>query len=132
MNILILVLLLLLLLYLGVMFLAGKMRRKWGKGDQKIFEEYWLKIGKMEDSKHAVMEADKLLDQMLKKRGYQGSLGDKLKKARPVFSDNNAIWEAHKLRNKIAHELNYNLKESDYRVAMNGFRKAFRDLGLLK
>lgn len=85
----------------------------------------------MADYKHAVMEGDKLLDQMLKKRGYEGSLGEKMKKARKIFSDNNGLWIAHKVRNKLAHELDYHLKDAEYSAAMKGFKTAFKDLGLL-
>lgn len=127
---LIILLVVLLLLYVGVVFLARRMKRKWSQADMQFFASNWKRIRALSDQRHAVLEADKLLDHVLKKRGFQGSLGEKMKKARSIFSNNNALWEAHKVRNKVAHELDYKLNGGEYSRAMNGFERAFRDLGL--
>jgi len=54
----------------------------------------------------AIIEADSILDDMVKKMGYDGnSLGERLKAVE--VSDFNSVqsaWEAHKVRNQIAHE----------------------------
>ena len=58
------------------------------------------------DWKLAIIEADIILDDILKKRGYAGnSLGERLKSISPnqVTSLNDA-WQAHKIRNRIAHD----------------------------
>lgn len=57
------------------------------------------------DWRQAIIEADIMLDDLLKKQGYSGaSLGDKLKQVRPEDLDSlNDAWEAHKIRNEIAH-----------------------------
>lgn len=57
--------------------------------------------------KHAVMEADKLVDQVLKLKGYPGeTFADRLKFAEKHldWSLYQNIWEGHKIRNRIAHE----------------------------
>lgn len=57
--------------------------------------------------RHAVMEADKLADWILKKKNYQGAtFADRLRSAekdipKAVY---NSIWQAHKIRNQIVHE----------------------------
>jgi len=84
----------------------------------------------MGDRRHAVMEADKLLYEVLEQRGYKGTLGDKLKKAGPAFSNLNDVWSAHKLRNRLAHELGVGLSEKEAQTALGSFRRAYRDLGL--
>lgn len=106
------------------------MRQKWSMADRKFFNANWERISDMADLKHALMEADKLLDVMLRKRGYQGSLGEKLKRHALLFSDLDAIWTAHKLRNKLAHELDYHPKDQQFKQAMSAFRRAFQDLDL--
>lgn len=61
--------------------------------------------------KSAVMEADKLLDYVLKSKRIKGdTLGERLKNAKHLFktSSYNRVWEAHKLRNRLAHEMNFN------------------------
>lgn len=58
------------------------------------------------DWKLAIIEADIILDGLLKQRGYAGnSLGERLKSisSNQLGSINDA-WEAHKIRNRIAHD----------------------------
>jgi|GEM_PF-594388 len=58
------------------------------------------------DWKLAIIEADIVLDQTLKERGYIGdSLGERLRSITPSqMSTIDDAWEAHVVRNKIAHE----------------------------
>lgn len=58
------------------------------------------------DWKLAIIEADIILDDVLKQRGYAGnSLGERLRSISPQsLSSLNDAWEAHKVRNRIAHE----------------------------
>lgn len=57
------------------------------------------------DWRQAIIEADIILEEMLDKMGYEGvSIGDKLKNVESSdFLTLNQAWEAHKIRNKIAH-----------------------------
>lgn len=72
------------------------------------------------DWKQAIIEADIILDEMLEKMGYKGdSLGEKLKKVeRSDFLTIDSAWEAHKIRNQIAH------KGSDYILSRDEADKA--------
>lgn len=56
--------------------------------------------------REAITEADILLDDMLTRQGYKGeSVGEKLKSVEPSdFDTLNDAWEAHKVRNQIAHQ----------------------------
>lgn len=57
--------------------------------------------------KHAVIEADKLVDFCLKAKGYAGeTFADRLRSAEKYMDKNSyqAIWYGHKVRNQIAHE----------------------------
>ena len=58
------------------------------------------------DWKLAIIEADIILDDVLKQQGYIGnSLGERLKSiSTNQLSSLNDAWEAHKIRNRIAHE----------------------------
>ena len=79
-----------------------------------------------------VLNADKLVDQALKDRGLRGqTMGERMKNAKTMFSDNNGIWTAHKLRNKIAHEHDANVTYDEARYALNCFKKALKDLGAI-
>ncbi len=56
--------------------------------------------------REAIIEADIMLDDMLTEQGYVGvGVGEKLKAANPEhFHTLQDAWEAHKVRNQIAHE----------------------------
>src|SRR3989344_5489315 len=58
------------------------------------------------DFRLAILEADVLLDEMVTHMGYHGdSLGEKLKGVeKSDFLSLDQAWEAHAVRNKIAHE----------------------------
>jgi hypothetical protein len=58
------------------------------------------------DWKLAIIEADIILDQTLKERGYVGNtLGERLRGITPSqLSSVDDAWDAHRVRNKIAHE----------------------------
>jgi hypothetical protein len=56
------------------------------------------------------MESDKLLDSTLKELGIKGStMGERLKNSTSLGLNLNDVWWAHKLRNRAAHEVGYNI-----------------------
>lgn len=79
-----------------------------------------------------IIDADKLLDKALIEMGATGkSMGDRLKHNPHRFTDINAVWRAHKLRNAIAHESDL---EISYRQAMGAlaiYKQALKDLGAI-
>jgi hypothetical protein len=80
----------------------------------------------------AVIDADKLLDEALKKRNYKGkTMGERLVSAQRELSDNDAVWYAHKLRNRLVHEPTVRLRKNEARNALAGIRQGLKDLGAL-
>jgi hypothetical protein len=80
----------------------------------------------------AIINADKLLDDALKKRKYKGkTMGERMVSAQHDISDNDSMWFGHKLRNKLVHEDMKKLKKKDVMTALIGFREALKDLGAL-
>ena len=79
-----------------------------------------------------IIEADKLLDKALIEMGVPGkTMGDRLKRSGDKFTDINAVWRAHKLRNAIAHETDL---EIGYKQASNAlviYKQALKDLGAI-
>lgn len=114
------------------LFFVFRKRRKISRSDQEFILAQWEIIG--EDLRRhphkALIEADKLLDFALRVRGYEGSLGEKLKKAGGEFSRIDDVWEAHKLRNRLAHEVGFKLSPQVVKVALAKFRTALADLGV--
>lgn len=77
----------------------------------------------------AVIEADKLLDKALNEMGVPGkTMGERLKKSSTRFSQLNAVWHAHKLRNQIAHEHGFSLEYTQAKHALASFKQALKDL----
>lgn len=105
-----------------------RMRRKVSKKAIEEIQKSWKKIIRQKDMRHAIMDADKLLDHALTQFGYKGNLGTKLKKSGRLFKNVNKVWAAHKVRNNIAHQINYKVDEKTYRASMLAFKEAFKDL----
>ena len=122
------------LLLLPVMFFI---RRKIPiRLNQKYFVKEWRYLQAMCANKDtwplAIINADKLLDNALKKRRFNGkTMGERLVAAQRKLSNNDGVWHAHKLRNKLVHEQDITLKEKDVREALVGIRQALKDLGAL-
>lgn len=68
-----------------------------------------------------ILEYDKVLDQCLYILGYKGSMGNKMKAYGKHFIHQNNIWYAHKLRNRIAHEVGFQPSSNEYAKAKKYF-----------
>ncbi|MGH7238738.1 MAG: hypothetical protein ACREHG_01600 [Candidatus Saccharimonadales bacterium] len=104
---------------------------------QPKYEKRWRAIGhhlKEESTWHlALIEADDLLDDVLKRRGFKGnSMGERLLNARQEFTDNDSVWVAHKLRDRLVHEHDVKLDEKTIKMALRAERQALKDLGALQ
>lgn len=80
--------------------------------------------------KQAIFEADTLVDAVLRSKVPGETMGERLKKARNLFSKTtyNELWTAHKIRNKLAHEADFEGLSSEARLAVKNFEKALREL----
>ena len=81
----------------------------------------------------AVSEADKLFDTALQAAHVPGTtMGERLKAAESRFDSNlySSLWEAHKLRNRLAHELGTQVSASDVQQALQCFKSGLRTLGV--
>ncbi len=103
---------------------------------QQYFVERWQQLQTMLRDKtawrDALMQADTLLDEALKKKRVRGKgMGERLVKVQRMLSDNDGAWFGHKLRNKVEQEPDTKLKEKDVKQALVGIRQALKDLGAL-
>lgn len=106
------------------------------KLDYGFINKKWQEIQKLlsENSssslKTAVIESDKLFDFYLKGLGFRGeTMGERLKAAKSKLGNqNDSVWQAHILRNKIVHESDININHQQAKNAVNGFRNATRNL----
>lgn len=83
--------------------------------------------------KLAVIEADKFTDDALKTGGYPGeSMGERLMLVQPgQLLSLQTLWDAHKLRNLLVHDANYQLTHRQAILAVEAFETTLRELGAL-
>lgn len=129
----------------GILILAGivlwvifHLSRHTNQLDIEKYRRRWLEIEgipKKNDQKScqfAIIEADKLLDIAMKEIGIKGdTMGERLKTAKARWSNQNAVWAAHKLRNQIVHEVDVKVSYDTTRRALASFKKALRDIGAI-
>lgn len=104
----------------------------------EVYQAKFLKIENGLNKQNAatfmktVIDSDKLLDKAMMEMGIPGkNMGDRLKHSKDKFTDINAVWRAHKLRNALAHEDDL---EITYRQAVNAlsiYKQALKDLGAI-
>lgn len=83
--------------------------------------------------KLAVIEADKLLDDALAKAGFSGeTFGDRLTNIQPgSLVSLDGLWWAHKVRNRLAHELDYFLRYTEAKQAIGYYGQTLEELQLI-
>ena len=78
----------------------------------------------------AILEADILLDELLDALHYRGeSMGEKLKKIeKSDFTTLDLAWEAHKIRNQVAHEgSEFLLSEREAKRVVSLYEEVFKE-----
>jgi len=130
-----LILFLALIVIAGLVLLAGlgQFGRRRSGLDGKYYRDKWAKIEQVQKMGEpgwqvAIIQADKLLDQALKERGFSGeTMGDRLKSSHA----GDKVWAAHKIRNRIAHEADVKLNPVMVSQALRGFKQGLKNVGAL-
>ncbi|MFW5853375.1 MAG: hypothetical protein ACOCU8_01975 [Patescibacteria group bacterium] len=94
---------------------------------QKVID--YLNTDNPAEWRQAIIEADILLDHLVKRMGYTGeTLGERLKQIEPSdFLTLNQAWEAHKVRNMIAHQQDYQLTHREAKRVIGLYEEVFRE-----
>jgi len=103
------------------------------------FEKKWEKVKKRlgknweSEAKLAIIEADNLLDSLLKRMAFKGeSLGERLKQvSKEILPSLDDVWDAHKTRNDIVHDPDYRLSMKKARSVLEFYEEAFKSLEAL-
>jgi len=92
-----------------------------------------LKKGDEANLKMAVIEADNLMDNILKRMGLPGAdMAERLKQIKPEeVASVNKIWATHDIRNKIVHQSNFHLTQEEAEKAVGKIEEALRELEYL-
>jgi hypothetical protein len=108
-------------------FGAKKITNKWKSISSK------LKTGSESEYKLAIIEADKMLSDSLKRMGHDGAtLEEQLDKLTTINLPNiDNIYKAHQLRNNIVHSPDFVLTIDEAKKNLGIFEKALNDLQIL-
>lgn len=112
-------------------------RRRKNRINTVYYMEKWLELQKNCVSRktwpQAVLEADALLDEALKCRGFKGkTTGERLVSAQRSLSNNESVWFGHKYCQSVPDKDVRRLRKQDVLEALHGFRQALRDIGALE
>lgn len=105
----------------------------------ELFLEQWEGVlksfssGSIDKMKLAIIEADKLADEALKRFGLQGDhMADRLEKIYPdELASLDGLWAAHRVRNEIVHTPGYALHVEDARHLLDAYKAFFEEVKLL-
>lgn len=113
---------------------VSKIEQAGSKNPRWIAVSDYIKSENENDWRLAILESDTILDSLLDNLGFEGdTTGEKLKKADPEkFANLNKVWEAHNIRNRIAHE------GSDFKISKHEadrviyiYEQVFRDYNFI-
>ena len=83
-------------------------------------------------AKLAIIEADKLLDQVLRSMAMPGqTLGERLKSTAYRYPNIRQVWGAHRLRNQLVHDTSFELGARQGRQALDDYKAALKVLNVM-
>jgi len=82
----------------------------------------------------AILEADIMLGELLDELGYRGeTLADRMRQVPKLnFNTIDLAWEAHRARNRIAHEAGFEMSPYEVRRIIGLYDKVFREFGFIE
>lgn len=83
--------------------------------------------------KQAVIKADKIVDLVLREVSVGETAGERLRRAKEAFradEDYQAVWDAHKVRNALVHEADYEPPHHLCREVVGKFKRGLIGLGV--
>lgn len=83
--------------------------------------------------KLAVIETDRILDEILKKSGYKGeTMDERLKQvSAEQISNISEILQAHKIRHRLASEPDFKLTSGEAESIIEIYKRVFQEFGLI-
>lgn len=119
----------------------GPAKRKAGTIDVADITKRWgdiettIGLGGATHFGSAVITADKLVDYVLRQQGYAGdTMGERMKSAKETLTERTyqGLWQAHKLRNTLVHEVSGEVMSYQAKEALEQFKQALRELGAIR
>jgi len=103
---------------------VGKMVKKWNRITKRLDSD------SEDEYRIAIIEAEEMLEEVLKKMGYSGkNLKESLEKLPSgVISNFKEVLQTFEIRNKILHDPNYRLSLEEAKKILSVYERALTDL----
>ncbi len=104
-----------------------------------ILQERWesilarSKINSQESIKHAILDADNMVDELLERMGLKGEhMADRLENlSSEDFGSLNRLWSAHRVRNNLVHEPGFVISHEDAQKAIADYGSFLKEIGVI-
>lgn len=104
--------------------------------DLERVSEKWVDVKAMiaqggpANFRQAIIQGDKLVENVLGSRVSGETMGERLRNSRNLFSRRtyNDLWTAHKIRNKVVHDADFEGLSSDAKLCVESFERALKEL----
>jgi len=96
-----------------------KLRKKIVRNAQK----QWKNLDQITDPGRRVLEAQSIIDRALSDMGYRGTFAEKLRRIQTQPKEFRDVWDALKLRNRIAHEPGMTISPQQANTVLHAFKR---------
>ncbi|OGI28750.1 MAG: hypothetical protein A2288_03690 [Candidatus Moranbacteria bacterium RIFOXYA12_FULL_44_15] len=106
----------------------SKLKKRWEKIRAKV------ESGNESDWKVAVIEADNIIDDLIKRMGYAGeNMAERLDAINPGQIENiEELWRAHQTRNRIIHEDDFKLDKASALDILGDYEEFLKEFEVLE
>lgn len=106
--------------------------------DKKFVKKRWKEIEQLFNYKKemnyklAVIEADKLFDNVLKEMHFPGdTMAERLKMATYKYPKLKIVWWGHKMRNHIVHDVKFSCRYGETKKVIGNYKRGLKELNVL-
>ena len=104
-----------------------------------ILQERWesiiarSKINTQESIKHAILDADNMVDELLARMGLKGEhMADRLENlSSEDFGSLNRLWAAHRVKNNLIHEPGFVISQEDAQKTIADYGSFLKEIGVI-
>lgn len=115
------------LLYALFRLLTGR-RKSLTAAQKKQLAQHWQQVQHITEPTKQILEAEKVFTSAWRYRGVQGSFAEQWKRVGSAYSNEQAVWRAHKLRNRIVHEPNAQATKKDAELVLKEYGRVLQPM----
>ena len=116
------------LVYIWRFLLGG--RKQLSANQKKKLQAKWSHVLSVQEPTKQIIEAEKVFTTAWKWRGVTGTFAQQWKQVGSGFRNEQAVWNAHKLRNRIVHESGAVADTKDAAFVTKEYGKVLNQMGV--